>query len=379
MRSNLARLFSLSLLPYHPMSILARFLSNVTENEVHIKESSQVVEIMGGIPYLVMDYAPHGSLQQRYPLGTPVVLHLVCDYVRQIAAALTYLHGKRLIHRDVKPGNVLLGARDELFLSDFGIAVAMRGAQGTGRRVVVGTSAYMAPEQIRGEALFASDQYALGVMVYQWLCGALPFHGTSLAVRHQRLSVPPPSLRAHNLAISPAAEGVVLRALAKDPRERFESVQAFAEALDRACGGSKRLGISTPLPQVQPTPGEASGAEGGGTKKLWRAMASASGLSLLTGLALGILLRVLGVTSPVLWWLVPLCLVLSALGGAAWRRILPVFALTCAITVAAALPAVLLQSITLFAVASLVLQGLNALVALSVLLNWSFLSAGKER
>lgn len=334
--------------------------------------------MQGRVPYLVMDYAPHGSLQRRYPPGTRVASHLVCHYARQIAGALAYLHGQRLIHRDVKPGNILLGPHDELLLSDFGIALAMRGARGTGRRVAAGTSAYMAPEQIRGEALFASDQYALGLMVYQWLCGAPPFQGTAPAIRRQHLSLPPPPLRERNPAISPAVEEVVLRSLAKDPRDRFESVQAFAEALDRAHRGSKRLAISSPLPQERSAHGGASGAEGGGTKKLWRAMGRTFGLSLLAGLALGLLLRVVGVAASLLWWLVSLCIVLMTISGAVWRRSMPVLAMTCAITVAAGLPAVLLQSIMLFAIASLVLLGVSALVALTVLINWPSLSDGKD-
>src|SRR5260370_2984157 len=94
--------------------------------------------------------------------------------------------------------------------------------------------AYMAPEQIRGHSGPASDQYAVGIVVYEWLSGDTPFHGLFQEITEQHLSVPPPSLRARVLAISPGVEKVVLKALAKNPQQRFSNVQAFALALDGA-------------------------------------------------------------------------------------------------------------------------------------------------
>ncbi len=186
------------------------------------------------VPYLVMSYAPHGSLRQRYPMGTRLPLSVVVALVKQVAAVLQYAHEKKVIHRDVKPDNLLIGSDDELLLSDFGIAVAAHNTYSMQTQEAIGTVAYMAPEQLRRKARPASDQYALGVMVYEWLCGELPFDGAPIEVALQHLTEPPPSLRAKNPDISPAVEQVVMKALAKDPQQRYPDELAFAEALEQA-------------------------------------------------------------------------------------------------------------------------------------------------
>lgn len=101
---------------------------------------------------------------------------------------------------------------------------------------MVGTSLYMAPEQAQGQAQAASDQYALGIVIYEWLTGTLPFHGTPIEVAMQHLSADPPSLRELVPDLSPTLEAVVLRALAKEPERRFPSVQDFATAFRSASG-----------------------------------------------------------------------------------------------------------------------------------------------
>src|ERR1700680_4804295 len=123
------------------------------------------------IPFLVMDYAPAGSLLHRHPKGTQVPLPTVVQYAKDIASALQYAHGLRIIHRDVKPENILVGRSGEVLLSDFGIAMLSK----TGRTSLdvgnhkAGTPYYMAPEMIRGRPEKASDQYALGIVVYEFL------------------------------------------------------------------------------------------------------------------------------------------------------------------------------------------------------------------
>jgi serine/threonine protein kinase len=119
-----------------------------------------------------------------------------------------------------------------VLLSDFGIAVVSSSSISPDTKEVAGTIAYMAPEQIMGKPRPASDQYALGVVVYEWLCGELPFSGTFLETCTQHLYAPPPSLREKNPALSPALEKVVCKALAKEPEQRFASIQDFADALE---------------------------------------------------------------------------------------------------------------------------------------------------
>jgi serine/threonine protein kinase len=188
----------------------------------------------GGTPYLVMAYAPGGTLRQRFPARVPLPLGAVLPAVMQIASALQYAHNHRLIHCDVKPANVLLGPHNEIWLGDFGIAITTKGKRPCDPGVVKGTAEYLAPEQISGHPLPASDQYALGVMVYQWLCGELPFQGTTLHMCLHHLSTPPPRLRDRAPSISRPVESVVMKAMTKDPSRRFAHVLEFARALERA-------------------------------------------------------------------------------------------------------------------------------------------------
>ena len=194
------------------------------------------VEPTSHTPFLVMDYAPNGTLRRRHPKGTQVPLSAVVLYVRQIAAALQYAHDENLIHRDIKPENLLIGQQGEILVSDFGIAIISPGGQTSllGTRGVGGTPYYMAPEQWRGKPRRASDQYALGITVYEWLSGMPPFEGNIPSLALQHASTPPPSLLSRAPTILPEVEQVVLTTLAKDPKQRFGSVRAFATALEQA-------------------------------------------------------------------------------------------------------------------------------------------------
>ncbi len=192
-------------------------------------------DVEDGTPFLVMSYAPNGTLRRRHASGTPLAPGVIVPYVRQVASALQYVHEHRLIHRDVKPENLLLGAEDEVLLGDFGVAMIAQSVQQSDE-MIGGTVAYMAPEQIQSKPCAASDQYALGVVVYEWLAGARPFDGSFTEVAAKQLLAPPPPLRAQVPTLSPAIEAVVLRALAKDPQGRFPDVQAFARALEAASG-----------------------------------------------------------------------------------------------------------------------------------------------
>src|SRR6266480_334137 len=206
--------------------------------------------VEGTTPFLVMDYAPLGTLRQRYPKGTRLPLATIVSYVKQVASALQYAHERKLIHRDIKPENMLLESVNEILLSDFGIALFVQSSDYQTTQETAGTVAYMAPEQLQGKPRPASDQYALGIVVYEWLSGDRPFHGSFSEMYSQHLLVPPPPLSEKVPAISREIETVVQKALAKDPEQRFKRVQNFAMAFEEAYQG-KLPPLVTP-PRDQP-------------------------------------------------------------------------------------------------------------------------------
>src|SRR5438552_12769046 len=118
-----------------------------------------------------MDYAANGTLRRRYPKGSLVPLSVIISSVKQVADALQYAHERKFIHRDVKPENMLLGRREEVLLSDFGLVELAHSSASLSTQEAIGTLHYMAPEQIEGHPRASSDQYALGGVTYEWLCG----------------------------------------------------------------------------------------------------------------------------------------------------------------------------------------------------------------
>ncbi len=193
------------------------------------------------IPYLVMDYAPYGNLRELHPPGTIVPFGTVAAYTSAIASALQFAHDQHLLHRDLKPENLLLGPKHEVLLSDFGLALLTSGAETVQMQERFGTLDYMAPEQIRGQISQASDQYALAVMVYEWLSGHLPFQDSApeLANEHRYLSLA--SLSELHPDISSSVEEVVFKALSKDPQSRFVDVLSFAAAFEEAAQASSHI------------------------------------------------------------------------------------------------------------------------------------------
>ncbi len=197
--------------------------------------------IEDGIPFLVMDYAPKGSLRERFPRHSRPTPLAVLPFLKQTAAALSYAHQEKIVHRDVKPENMLLGEQDELLLSDFGMSLGIQSSRTQNMADVAGTIAYMAPEQIQGRPVPASDQYSLALVIYELLSGDLPFSGSFSEIASQQVMAAPPPIQAP--AVSPEVEAVIQRALAKDPQQRFPSVQAFADAFEQAAldvGGTLR-------------------------------------------------------------------------------------------------------------------------------------------
>src|SRR6266566_212608 len=162
--------------------------------------------VEGKTPFLVMSYAANGTLRQHHPKGSRLPLATVVIYVKQLADALQYAHDEKLVHRDVKPENMLIGKRQEILLSDFGIAVMAQSSRYQNAQDMAGTITYMAPEQIQGKPRPASDQYSLGIVIYEWLSGTRPFQGSLTEMVGQHLSVIPSPLREKLPTISPIVE-----------------------------------------------------------------------------------------------------------------------------------------------------------------------------
>ncbi|HEX6798362.1 MAG TPA: protein kinase [Ktedonobacterales bacterium] len=220
-----------------------------------------------GIAYLVMPYLSDGSLAQLLEREGPMPLTRVVRYVEQIAAALDLAHRQGVVHRDVKPSNMLLHPDGRLMLGDFGIARGVDGPEliaagvggvGVGESgnprltqagATMGTPEYMAPEQARGQQVdAAADTYALGVVAYEMLAGDPPFTGDDInSVLAQQVKAQPPSIRAVRPEISSRVDEVLAWALAKDPHERPRTTGAFARALREAAQGrsGRTLGSSS--------------------------------------------------------------------------------------------------------------------------------------
>ncbi len=192
------------------------------------------VDPQQGVLYIIMDYAPQGSLRTKYKAGEQVPLPTVVSHISQIADALHYAHQQGYIHRDVKPENVLIGPNGTLWLSDFGLVAQAHGTASLKTLDASGTLEYIAPEQLQKHPRPASDQYALAIMAYEWLCGERPFTGNIPQLMYQHLMVLMPSLCEKVPTLPKAVEQVLAKALSKDPKERYESVQAFSAALQSA-------------------------------------------------------------------------------------------------------------------------------------------------
>lgn len=203
----------------------------------------------GDTHYMVMEYLEGETLETWLRRQGPLRVAQAAQIVGQIAAALDYAHSKGVIHRDIKPVNIMLGPDGRVTLMDFGLVRAAEGTSLTRTGQVMGTPEYMAPEQALGEAVDArSDVYALGVVAYRLLSGQVPFsRSTPYATTYAHIHEPPPPLRSVRGDIPATVEAVVGRALAKRPGERYQRAGEFAAALSATLGDnavSRTLGRS---------------------------------------------------------------------------------------------------------------------------------------
>ncbi|OCW27920.1 serine/threonine-protein kinase [Pseudomonas sp. S3E12] len=200
---------------------------------------------VGELYYMAMEYLPNGTLKERIAAGlTP---EQGITLIRQIASALGYAHAQGLVHRDVKPANILFRADGTAVLSDFGIAKSLDDrTQFTQAGFAVGTPSYMSPEQARGQEIDGrADLYALGVVLYEILVGKLPYNGNdALSTALAHLTEPLPELPVHHGRY----QGVLRKLLAKDPAERFPDAAALLQALDNLPAESPEATLVRPLP-----------------------------------------------------------------------------------------------------------------------------------
>lgn len=193
-----------------------------------------------GTPFLVMDFAPYGTLAKRHPRGTILPPNVIISYVQQMASALQFAHDRNIMHLDVKPVNMLIGGNQDILLSDFGAALKTLSTRDPGRENIVGTLQYMSPEHLRGHPEMASDQYALGISLYEWLSGYPPFQGSDTALYSQHNFTTPSPLSGRIRGVTQSIDRVVQKALEKHPQQRFQRVQDFANAYDEAVRQSLR-------------------------------------------------------------------------------------------------------------------------------------------
>ncbi|HSH77333.1 MAG TPA: serine/threonine-protein kinase, partial [Herpetosiphonaceae bacterium] len=192
-----------------------------------------------GLLYIAMPFMVGGTVRDWLAESRVTVRDVVAVF-SPVAGALDYAHERGIVHRDVKPTNILLSAEGQPFLSDFGIAQATSATRLTGTGVILGTTEYLSPEQVQGQPLTGrSDQYALGVVIYEALTGRCPFlldGGLDgfLALAMRIATQPPPPPHTLNSSIGPAVEKALLRALAKHPDDRYPTCHDLVTALDSA-------------------------------------------------------------------------------------------------------------------------------------------------
>jgi len=214
----------------------------------------------GGYSYLVMPLVKGGRLSDLMD-GTPMRLDRVDRIMRQICDALDYAHSKGVVHRDIKPTNILIDERLNCLVADFGIARMTEGTTKlTATGAVVGTPTYMSPEQAAGETVGPqSDLYSLGIMLYEMVAGEVPFKGDTpfaIALKHLTAPMPPPAT--FNPRLGTAIENVVLKAVARQAKDRYASGDELATALSAAIAQTREIQakstiVTPPVSELAPT------------------------------------------------------------------------------------------------------------------------------
>jgi predicted Ser/Thr protein kinase len=207
---------------------------------LHDFENSNIVPILdygehNGAPYLVMPFFPEGTLADRLRTRS-ITVEEIGIVINDISHALEYEHNRGIVHRDIKPSNILLDENGRAYLSDFDLIYMQDASQNLTGSAVIGTPAYMSPEQCSSGPIDArSDQYSLAIVLFQLVTGHLPFYAdTPIAIALQQINEPLPSPRDFNPEIPPPIENVLLKALSKDPNKRYPSIVAFNQAFQRA-------------------------------------------------------------------------------------------------------------------------------------------------
>ena len=210
-----------------------------------------------GVHYIVMEYLEGLPLNELLRREGALPLERVTRIVAQIASALDYAHAQGFVHRDIKPSNIIVGRNDHATLTDFGTVKAAAGTTLTKTGMLIGTPAYMSPEQVRGRRVdHRADIYALGVVCYEMLTGQVPFGGETPAVLHAHVYEPLPPLRSLNRQLPAAVEKAVNRALVKEPERRYQSAGELAGALEAATRGKRVTPrprpVALPIKAVEP-------------------------------------------------------------------------------------------------------------------------------
>lgn len=193
------------------------------------------------ILYMVMEYVDGMTLKEYILQRGPLEVNEALDIMKQITSAITHAHANGIVHRDIKPQNILMDSHGKVKVTDFGIAMALSATSLTQTNSILGSVHYLSPEQARGGmATKKSDIYSIGVVLYELLTGRLPFSGespVSIALKH--LQNDTPSVRRFNENIPQSVENIVLKAMAKDPFHRYENVAGLEQALESAMDPDK--------------------------------------------------------------------------------------------------------------------------------------------